>query len=753
MGALLVKRRNGGSVPQCGPPGCRYMHIRVARVKSGGRVREYPQLVQSYRRPDGKPAHRVVLGLSKFSSLQIENLRTALAASRKGQALVLPEASTTAPSRIKANLAYLDVAVALQLWKRLKLDEIVREALGDEDTDISTEEVVAALVIQRCVDPDSKLAAQRWFPRTALPELLNVQPAQFNNSRIHRALNRLDIATLPIQSALANATADREGDFGVLFLDTSDTWFVGRGPELATPGKTKEGLYRRKIGILLLCNRTGFPLRWETLPGRQHDSQAMRSTFDALRDTAWAKETLVVCDRAVGKTAHLRALLATGVRFLTALSVDEIAAYCNSVPCQPLAELGVGTDDVERRAAQAVTEAGMKKVKGTLYVLDLGVVERAGSKDDLDAVDEPSGFLSVGDQPLAHDLARAKAIHEALESGQASTLAEAGRPFGLKKTSAHTLLKLLKLSPAIRGAVLSGEAAHLSRKALLAVAAIEDVHDQHEEFEQQSRREGTRRGGSRGRKKRRKTKSATSKEAEIRVRAVLGFNPESFVTQRANAEKLLEDIYAFVRNLNCKLLTARTTKEKVYAKVDAKLRKAKLLSVMPFQVEMKEGHFSVAVRLDKAAWQKRRRYDGFWVLVAHPDTLKTAEELARLYRAKDKVEQDFHVIKSVLDIRPVRHRVDVKVRAHVTLCMLALAIQRELERYLPKTEVCRSADAALALLSNIFLNQQRMPEDAGELFYSVTQESSDQRDLLAALDMLDLVDTGAVTTTITPMSR
>jgi hypothetical protein len=53
---------------------------------------------------------------------------------------------------------------------------------------------VAALVIQRLVDPNSKLAATAWFPRSALPELLDVAPSRFNNTRIHRVLDLLDAA-------------------------------------------------------------------------------------------------------------------------------------------------------------------------------------------------------------------------------------------------------------------------------------------------------------------------------------------------------------------------------------------------------------------------------------------------------------------------------------------------------------------------------------------------------------------------------
>src|SRR5690606_40314332 len=79
------------------------------------------------------------------------------------------------------------------------------------------------------------------------------------------------------------------------------------------------------------------------------------------------------------------------------------------------------------------------------------------------------------------------------------------------------------------------------------------------------------------------------------------------------------------------------------------------------------------------------RYDGFTVLVGHPDLPHAPQELCALYRAKQAVEVDFHVIKSAVKLRPVRHRTTCKVRAHVTLCMLALLLYRTLAQRLTKT--------------------------------------------------------------------
>ena len=54
--------------------------------------------------------------------------------------------------------------------------------------------------------------------------------------------------------AVSRCCHERHGPFATLFLDITDTWFVGDGPELAKRGKVKEGMVRHKIGIVLLWN-------------------------------------------------------------------------------------------------------------------------------------------------------------------------------------------------------------------------------------------------------------------------------------------------------------------------------------------------------------------------------------------------------------------------------------------------------------------------------------------------------------------
>jgi len=84
--------------------------------------RRYAQLVQSYRPDDGLPAQRVVASLGALNDQELHNLKLALEASRLGKALLLPATSPWRP-RVLDNLAYLDVAVPLSLWREWELSD------------------------------------------------------------------------------------------------------------------------------------------------------------------------------------------------------------------------------------------------------------------------------------------------------------------------------------------------------------------------------------------------------------------------------------------------------------------------------------------------------------------------------------------------------------------------------------------------------------------------------------------------------
>jgi hypothetical protein len=250
---------------------------------------------------------------------------------------------------------------------------------------------------------------------------------------------------------------------------------------------------------------------------------------------------------------------------------------------------------------------------------------------------------------------------------------------------------------------------------------------------------------------RRSFTSSAEPRQPLRLRVVVYFNPERFVDERLRARKLRERIDAFVAELNTSLAAPRSrhTAASIAAAVDRRLRQDALLELFDVRITKASvagrTRYSVALAPDEAEWARRRRYDGFTVLVAHPDLSNDAVDLCRLYRAKDAVEKDFQIIKSVIELRPIWHRNDAKVRAHVTLCMLALLLERTLQRRLAGHH---SAEAALELLASCHVNLYAGRN--GPPAYTITQPDTDQQAILRALRLQHLVDDDHFAERITP---
>jgi transposase len=85
------------------------------------------------------------------------------------------------------------------------------------------------------------------------------------------------------------------------------------------------------------------------------------------------------------------------------------------------------------------------------------------------------------------------------------------------------------------------------------------------------------------------------------------------------------------------------------------------------------------LQIDRAAIRAEARLDGKYLLsTSDPDL--SAEDVALGYKNLLEAERGFRDLKSTLELRPVFHRLEVRIRAHVLLCWLALLLVRVAER-------------------------------------------------------------------------
>ena len=87
------------------------------------------------------------------------------------------------------------------------------------------------------------------------------------------------------------------------------------------------------------------------------------------------------------------------------------------------------------------------------------------------------------------------------------------------------------------------------------------------------------------------------------------------------------------------------------------------------------GTLFLRVNAERKAWEEAKA--GWWMLTT--DTDKPVAEAVKLYKSLSVVERAFRTIKGPIKVRPVRHRLDRRIRAHLYVCLLSYLLGRWLE--------------------------------------------------------------------------
>jgi transposase len=90
--------------------------------------------------------------------------------------------------------------------------------------------------------------------------------------------------------------------------------------------------------------------------------------------------------------------------------------------------------------------------------------------------------------------------------------------------------------------------------------------------------------------------------------------------------------------------------------------------------ELKSGQ----IKINKAKVRDDARLDGKYLLSSSNEKL-SAEDIALGYKQLLEVERAFRTMKSTLELRPIYHRKDERIKSHVLLCWLALLLIRVAE--------------------------------------------------------------------------
>ena len=98
-----------------------------------------------------------------------------------------------------------------------------------------------------------------------------------------------------------------------------------------------------------------------------------------------------------------------------------------------------------------------------------------------------------------------------------------------------------------------------------------------------------------------------------------------------------------------------------------------------FRITRDKGtNIALSYQINKEVLEEAKRLDGIFVLTTSQKEIEKSK-VVDSYKNLQEVEMLFDDFKNFVDVRPIRHWLEDRVRAHVFICILALLLKRIFE--------------------------------------------------------------------------
>lgn len=280
-------------------------------------------LAKSYRK-NGKNRKEPVIKLGKLTDQQVINWKNTLQIAKNPSSVV----TTTENLVTKNHYQYYDVALVNQFWNYWNLDHAFS---SERNPEISLGSIAKILTINRCINPESKSAVAKWFKKTSLPQILNIDATKINKSRLFRDLAGIEENKETICNHLLNEYRRHFPDsLKKVYYDLSSTTFSGTKCIISRFGHCKEG-YQTHVVLALLVTEDGLPFYWEVLPGGTADAKTIQWLLDNCRNKFRDLNITAVFDRGFVSDENLTDIESDGIKYITAMDRNQIENICGEL--------------------------------------------------------------------------------------------------------------------------------------------------------------------------------------------------------------------------------------------------------------------------------------------------------------------------------------------------------------------------------------------------------------------------------------
>ena len=293
----------------------------VKYTKSGSKENPiiYVQLVQSYRDKKGRPRHRVIINLGRKEDLIDSSIVDKII---KGLAQLTTKLMIIDKSEFSTSTKILGPIMACEaIWKKLKLKKKIDSVQENYKITYDLNKAVKLMVINRLVDPKSKLAIDEWKDK------IYFDSKDISLQHLYRSLDVLADNKEVLEEALYRTSMTLfKPEIKVVFYDLTTTYFESQEQDdfrrFGYSKDNKTDCTQAVIGLIL--SKDGIPLGYEVFPGNTYEGHTVATMLDKLHIRYKIEKLVFVGDRGLLSKKVLQEIESAGYEYIVAAKLKTL---------------------------------------------------------------------------------------------------------------------------------------------------------------------------------------------------------------------------------------------------------------------------------------------------------------------------------------------------------------------------------------------------------------------------------------------
>ena len=275
-------------------------------IRKGKKYVTY-QIAESYRPSKGKnPRTKILATITHLPKTLIDKIAILL---KSPDASIVSDLS----SFFKESYVFSPILFLYLFAKRIGIVDCLRSI--PEKARI----LLIAVILNRILEPRSKLGSVSWVKKTAFPILFGIEKNKLSVNSIYKAM---DILCRRMDKVLDNFFQRNRKDTLLLLYDITSIFFEGKGPkELARYGYSRDKRPENpQILLSLVLNEEKMPIYFDLLSGNISDKKTVIPLIKRLRERFNLSKSIFIGDRGMVSIENLEFLEDEGIDYIVALT-------------------------------------------------------------------------------------------------------------------------------------------------------------------------------------------------------------------------------------------------------------------------------------------------------------------------------------------------------------------------------------------------------------------------------------------------